>query len=107
MDDAKHDGDYPLTPTPSPPSMIAAPCEAATLDKLSIIAHHLRRSPAMLERVFAAVRADQQRIQDGEPVERFQMETVDSESGLVELPMSFPLIAWADDGECIYCECDE
>lgn len=109
MDDAMNDAphDYRYSPAPSPPSMVAAPCEAATLDKLSVIAHHLRRSPALLNRVFAAVQADQQRIRDGEPVERFQMGTVESESGRVELSMSFPLISWADEGECIHCECDE
>lgn len=109
MDDAMNDAphDYRYGPAPSPPSMVAAPCEAAMLDKLSIITHHLRRSPALLERVFAAVRADQQRIRDGEPIERVQMGTVESESGRVELPTSFPLISWADEGECVHCECEE
>lgn len=108
MDDAKHDAphDYRYSPAPSPPSMVAEPAEAAILDELSIITHHLRRDPALRGRVLAAVRIEQRRVQDGEPASKLSIGTVESATGRVELPMHFSMIG-CDDIGCGYCECDE
>ena len=106
MDDAAHGNDCRVTPNPAPPSMVAQPAEAAILDELSIITHHLRRDSALRCRVLAAVRVEQRRVQDGEPSSKLSIGTVESATGRVELPMHFSMIG-CDDIGCGYCECDE
>ena len=103
MDDAAHGNDYPLTPAPSPPSMIADPVNAALEDELSVICHHLRRNKDLRWRVLHLVK---ERIELQRTIDSLPMGTVDTQTGRVELPIQFASIG-CDDIGCGYCECDE
>ena len=100
MDDAAHGNEYPVTPGPSPPSMVAEPAEAAILDELSIIAHSLRRNPDLRWMVLCLIK--EREALEKEVVARLHVlpiGTVDWRTGRVELPIEFDALG------C--CECDE